>query len=832
MPGPQEAHQDGGFLGPPREIVRAAVFVSAGIVLVFEVISLPVRGRRYVPANPCPDLERLVDFLLGRVDEASADVLGQHLQSCADCQTTMDACYGQEDTLVSALRKNAVMSDSGSSGGERGRFEAEPELQRVLDQLNAAPMEFPQLSSNRQDLPDLQLEGQARFGQYRLLELLGKGGMGAVFKAEHTQLEMTVAIKVLSERLVGDPHAVKRFAREMKAVGKVNHANIVRATDAGQHNGRHFIAMEFVDGCDLGQILDAVGPLPIPDACEVIRQAAMGVAHAHELGLIHRDLKPSNLMLTRDGQVKVLDLGLARLHHDQAGGGLTDEFQVMGTADYMAPEQALRPKDVDARADIYSLGCTLYALLCGNPPFSGSAYDHPLQKLAGHGRDQPTSVLKSRPDVPTDLSTLVDRAMAKSPVDRWQSMAALAAALQPIAVKANLPALLPVWESPKPADQTSDTRKLVAITDAVAGDAKRSRLRQPSLRLYASIGVMVLIAVGTAVSHWLPDRLDQKGDAERSRDADRPVAAAPSRPPPAKAPFDTRQAESYQQAWADQLGLPVEVVNSLEMRMRLIPPGEFMMGTRHFEVQQTIATTNDEQVRFESPQRQVTITKPFYIGTCEVTRGQFRVFMEDKQYITDSERDGTGGWGLSDGQIVKDSAFSWSHLGYQQTDAHPVVNVSWNDAVAFCNWLSAREGTTYQLPTEAQWEYACRAGTVTPFSFHGDLLESHAWFNETGQLHPPVEFIGTKAVGQKRANPFGLLDVHGNAWEWCSDWGGFYPGRAETDPVGPPEGARHVIRGGSWYKSPVESRSAYRAMLAPDVRFSDVGFRVIALQSP
>jgi serine/threonine protein kinase len=279
--------------------------------------------------------------------------------------------------------------------------------------------------------------------EYRLLEKIGEGGMGAVFKAVHLRLEKVVAVKLLLAGRADDPQAVARFRREMRAVGRLNHPHIVRATDAGEADGYHFLAMDFVEGIDLARLVKARGPLPVAAACELVRQAALGLQHAHEHGLVHRDIKPSNLMLGRDGRVQVLDLGLARLHANrQAGDELTTPDQIMGTLDYMAPEQAGGAHGVDIRADIYSLGCTLYQLLTGRPPFAGPQFVHPAQKLAAHLHFPPPPLQGQRPHVPAALAAVVARMLAKQPADRFATPAEVANALAPFAGGYDLTGLL------------------------------------------------------------------------------------------------------------------------------------------------------------------------------------------------------------------------------------------------------------------------------------------------------------------------------------------------------------------------------------------------------
>ncbi|MCS6852307.1 MAG: protein kinase [Gemmataceae bacterium] len=287
-------------------------------------------------------------------------------------------------------------------------------------------------------------------GQYVLLDKLGEGGMGQVFKARHRIMNRVVALKVIRSECLQNPTSIRRFQREIQAVAKLAHPNVVLAYDADQVGNTHFLVMEYVEGLDLARFVERRGPLPVGLACEFIRQAACGLEHAHEHGLIHRDIKPSNLLVTHQPAstlraagglgpvpsrwlVKILDLGLARLRsdlsdHDEGLTALTQQGGVVGTPDYMAPEQARDSRTVDIRADLYSLGGTLHYLLTGRVPFPGGTVG---EKLYRHWCEEPTPVESLRPEVPPEISAIVRRLLAKKPEERYSRPVELAAALAP-----------------------------------------------------------------------------------------------------------------------------------------------------------------------------------------------------------------------------------------------------------------------------------------------------------------------------------------------------------------------------------------------------------------
>jgi len=268
------------------------------------------------------------------------------------------------------------------------------------------------------------------FGSYRVLCKIGQGGMGAVYKALHVKLNKEVALKILPVNLTWDPRRVKRFEREMQSLGALEHPNIVRATDAGEVEGIHYLAMEYVEGVDLQRQVKENGPCSLTHACQYIRDATLGLYAAHEVGLVHRDIKPANLLLAKSGMVKVSDFGLARLQQAIAPESddvlLTRDGECVGTPDYMAPEQWERSDLVDHRSDIYALGCSLFFLLTGRPPYSGDGFVSLSQKMKGHLLGQPPSLAQvSGKPFPAAVESLIRDLLHKSAAERVDSAATL-----------------------------------------------------------------------------------------------------------------------------------------------------------------------------------------------------------------------------------------------------------------------------------------------------------------------------------------------------------------------------------------------------------------------
>jgi serine/threonine protein kinase/Leucine-rich repeat (LRR) protein len=364
------------------------------------------------------------------------------------------------------------------------------------------------------------LQGRAAdllLGSYVLLGRVGEGGMGEVFKARNWKLGKVVALKLIRKEKLLNADAVRRFQREVRAVAALSHPNIVLAYDADQVGGAWFLVMEHIDGAtDLSRLLKQNGPLPIEQACEYIRQAALGLQHAAERGLVHRDIKPANLLLTPDGKtVKILDMGLARLSEtssEQQSTFLTQEGVIMGTPDYIAPEQALHSHTVDIRADLYSLGCSFYQLLTGRVPFPGGAL---TEKLLRHQLEEPQPVEQLRPDVPPNVAAIVRKLLEKKRDNRFQTPAEVAAALgacgsaglTPAASPTPVPLADPPVPTPAPGTEPAAEASEETLTSALAYMAKggsadasvprqqRETIESRRLMYRVALGCFVLLAL-------------------------------------------------------------------------------------------------------------------------------------------------------------------------------------------------------------------------------------------------------------------------------------------------------------------------------------------------
>jgi serine/threonine protein kinase len=359
------------------------------------------------------------------------------------------------------------------------------------------------LSSEPPERTPLTVDAVFLAGIFSELEIgtpIGRGGFGAIWRVERRRLRRALALKILDPALTRDPAALARFEREMLAAGRLDHPGIVRTHDAGERGGVCFLTMEFIEGADLG-VLSSDQSLSVADACDMVRQAALALDHAHGCGLVHRDVKPRNLMLARDGVVKVLDFGLA--HLAQPGLGevtLTVSGEFLGSLDYIAPEQVEHPAAVDARADIYGLGATLYRLLTGHAPHGQTKSNSMFAQMKQITSRPAAPVATLRPDLPDELAALVDRMLALDRAARPATAAEVASLLAPFCAGADLPALAREWSEQHPASAT------VALIPVPAPLPPRSNVvptlqavkQKPWLAMLTGVLLIIALAVGWA----------------------------------------------------------------------------------------------------------------------------------------------------------------------------------------------------------------------------------------------------------------------------------------------------------------------------------------------
>ena len=635
-------------------------------------------------------------------------------------------------------------------------------------------------------------------------EPLGRGGFGLVYRAKKLRLPQWVAVKRLIT-IDGKPPDLaeqRRFVREVTLAASLRHRHIVRIEDWGRDGDGVYVVMELVGGGTLKQQVDRQGALPLPQLLRCARQICLGLQAAHEQGILHRDLKPANMLLDETDNVLLADFGLARAAEGGRDAFVKSSGVPMFTFAYASPEQ-MAGDVLDCRSDLFSLGATLLHLATGVAPidrhFDVDEAPVAVQPLL-------TSLLKKkrdlRPDdvaaVLRDLNSLlaatpataspqtVDKPARRPAVGGRSDGDDLAGLVQQLLAKVaqqhvlarELQAEQHYAEAVAALEEIPDEQR--HLLDAGLYEAcVRQRDQVQSLDREISTAVKALRFDGVqekivALQQLQPWREDL-GRLLKSLPA---AAAAPAKPQPPKsltAPFDANTAKAAQVSLAKFRNHPAEWTNSVGMKFRPIPAGTY---------------------------KQMTLTQPFWLGVYQVTQGQWQQVM------------GTTPW-KGQSNVIEGSDVAATY-------------VSWEDVVAFCEQLSKKEGKRYRLPTEAEWEWSCRAGTTTAYSFGDDesQLGQYAWFR--GNAWDKNEMYAHR-VGQKRANPFGLYDVHGNVWEWCADWyGSDDPMESNSrDPQGPSSGSSRVLRGGSWDDEPIYLRSSRRYDNTPAYRDGNIGCRVL-----
>jgi formylglycine-generating enzyme required for sulfatase activity/predicted Ser/Thr protein kinase len=635
-----------------------------------------------------------------------------------------------------------------------------------------------------------------QFGRYRILKRLGGGGMGTVYLAKDEQLDRLVALKVPHFRAEDSREVLARFLQEARAAATLHHANICPVYDVGVIEGVHYLTMMYIDGQPLTEVIRKEAPLAQQRAAALVKKLALALDAAHRHGIIHRDLKSSNIMISADGEPIILDFGLAR-RLDQQGTRVTRSGVLAGTPTYMAPEQAKEGLGtVGAASDIYSLGVILYELLTKRLPFEG-----PLTEvLINLVTREPPPPSAHRTDLDPVLNTICLKALAKEPTRRFATMAQMGATLE---AYLRGPAAKPAATAVAKARPGSDKSPRESGRKPVEGP----RPDGVDLWWWVAAGTLTLLVAGVVVFVVLlfffpspnPGTGGNPGESDGSRSQDG-RAAKLAVPPP-----DERKKQVEGEVNLPAL-LAIPLDGGVTMEFVRIPAGTFRMGSPPGEK----SRENSEG------QHEVEIARAFYLGKYAVTQQQYEALMGSNPSYFSAK-----GGGQEKVQGVETSRF-------------PVEQVSWEDAVRYCAKLTEKAGKggrTFRLPTEAEWEYACRAGMHTAFAF-GDMCNGQQ-ANCNGTFPFGTEQEGPYlerpcAVGSYQPNAFGLYDMHGNVYQWCQDWydAKYYDNSPNRDPQGPNNGDARVVRGGSWIDGPGRCRAAHRLGLAPSNRYFRVGFRV------
>jgi urea transport system substrate-binding protein len=413
----------------------------------------------------CPTREQLELLTTRKLAAADQATVATHVDGCPSCQQTVLSLNPHQCT---AAWQPPAEADSELTGGDK-----------LPDELRKHP-------------------------RYRVLGVLGRGGMGTVYKAEHRLLERHVVLKVIRPDLVSSEQVVQRFQREARLAARLTHPNIVTVYEAEELGSTQLLVMEFIEGVNLAELAVERGLLPIAEACELIRQTAVGLEYVHSQGMVHRDIKPHNLLVSRDGQVKILDLGLATLKSGKkpAGADLTADRTFLGTVDYAAPEQWESSRDVDIRADIYSLGCTFYFLLAGQTPFPNTKYSTLMQQMWAHSQAPLPPIRELRPDLPEEIAAILTRMLEKDRDNRFARPEEVAAALAPFTQDCNLAEY--VRSTQRTTTSKLDLSRISSVRDSRGKQLPRPAVSRRKLVLggAALAGLVLVGSLAIALGPW------------------------------------------------------------------------------------------------------------------------------------------------------------------------------------------------------------------------------------------------------------------------------------------------------------------------------------------
>jgi serine/threonine protein kinase len=601
-------------------------------------------------------------------------------------------------------------------------------------------------------------------GNYRIRGILGEGGMGIVYEAEDVELQRFVAIKVMRDETAKVPGAKDRFLREARAMASIKSDHIVTIYQVGVENNRPFFVMELLEGRPLNDYLTSGRRLTWKQVLRLARELAQGLYDAHRQGLIHRDIKPANIFVELP-RGRVKILDFGLARPTEQATQLTKSGAVLGTPHYMAPEQA-SGKRIDERADLFSLGVILYQMATGDLPFQGESIYEVLMAIGMHN---PAPIRSICPETPHSLSNLIHSLLEKERENRPRNASELLTELDGIdGIDSNAgyaPASVPRGRH----DTTVNPRTPRISRESIP------RKSNAKWGLFLGVSITLICLLLGAIIWLLIDRgrggpvVVNNGDPKQQQNGE-----------------PEKKYEITHGSFPANPQIGDSVTNSIGMKLMWIPPGEFDMGT-----------PGAGAVDDETPCKRRKISRGFWFGAFEVTQKEYRAVMGNNPSTV-------------------------------QGDDLPVTDLSYEDCLKFCVKMKEKTGLDYRLPTEAQWEYAARAGTRTAYSFGDDEddLEFYGWFDENSddKLHP---------IGRKRANPWGLYDIYGNAEEWCLDWylEDFYKDAPTDDPlcdIGPK--TDRVRRGGSFTDAIDDCRSATRYQSDPMLRADNLGFRVVIVR--
>jgi len=697
-------------------------------------------------------------------------------------------------------------------------------------------------------------------GNYRIIKEIGEGGMSYVFLAEHMSLKSKRAIKMLAPHLTGAPGFKERFLKEGLAQAQLEHNNIVKVVDYFEQNKKTFLVMEYIEGKCLNEIIELKGRLKEHDAIKIAKDVLNALNYAHMQNVVHRDIKPSNIIIASNGKAMLMDFGIAFMVGDKR---LTNTGMNIGTSLYMSPEQITTPQKIDHRVDVYSMGVVLYEMLTGDVPFDG---DNDYIIKDKHVRELPPSIRQKFQDISKAMEGIVMKALEKNPDNRFNGCGEFLEFI--IALESEIEDhdtggknQLNISNSDVLSDSEinsdcDDETELIDKPDAeklenesslnqheiTENDNEKSQTKNKKLiPLFTIITVITIFAFVFITFIQDKDKnnyetfvqLDQKHNNNKYNNEDlveidqKDSFDEPSENSSGKLNTYNNESINYEEPQNKQISKEIDqevfeiklapndneeydnpitkaeikqepsfksiVVNSLNMEFKHVSNGSFMMGT----------STNETGRDNDEIQHKVLISKDFFMQTKEITQEQFNKVM---------------GYNPSWHSVCSNC---------------PVEKVSWYKVNEFIEILNQKyeereKGRKYRLPTEAEWEYVCRAKSNTPFYFGFSLSDNHANYGKSDKYGTT-----TLPVGSYKPNEWGFYDMHGNVSEWCSDWYASYPSGISIDPqiTLKVKFNRKIVRGGAWNDKETTCRSGNRMRVVPSTDdANNIGFRLVMMQ--